>query len=400
MSVFKLEELKTALNKLTIGVQNVPVEIKLDEAATLKFNLQVDISESATEPLGVEINPLDGKRFTGDELGFANETGPLLDQLVTYNKNQQNRLDVSIAVVSDEKSSVPKYKKDTLYCFLMGIILPYSVIGRKVEQPSEEPVRKTRRRDAEASAPPPVAPEECIVSWLYQVMIDPASHKQVHARTCFKDFFDNLPGDAKEPSWGTMFMQLFEKITEIVVQKYSTTPVVAGLVDDSFIIKCNQPVVFSDYRRLTGKLPWYEGYHYYMANSQQYGAALYRNTVAMAKAGVEDAFKKYRTDIEACFTQTVDTQKLGCDLCEDLKDFCSKTCLNSVIAREIVREIDESEKSGTCKALKWISDNANKETCFTKYNRHYNTQTIRFPEMVKRKVVFNDLVIRLKFFNV
>lgn len=391
--VQKLQTL-TDTGSRTIEPAKVEITVPLAANALLTIPLNIEFTEAGLEPLQADRNVLKRKikTTTAPKNVVLTELSKQIDRLVAYNTRSSQRWDVSINISSTQKSIDPKYKKDTLFCFLMGLTIPKSLIKPSAADGSRKRAGDTLTRTRGGN----VVPEETdtMISWLYQVMIDPATHKKVEPSSCFK-------GDY-QTAWGTLFMQLFERITSEIRMTWPAVPMVAGLVDDSFVTKCGQAVVFSDYRRLTGKLPWYEGYGYKMANIEEYADALLASTYGKASLSVDAHFQDYRTKLEACFKETVkSTATLAdCISCAELQSLCG-TCTNEKFAKLIIEQIerDTNEHKDRCPSLQWISDDA-VETCFTAFNRHYNSQTIHWPETRVNNpfVVFDDLVIRLKFF--
>lgn len=244
-------------------------------------------------------------------------------------------------------------------CYMSGIMLPYQLN--------------------------PDTLDKVIVTWLYQVMINPETHKQVPIVQCLGNVVPDLP-------WGTVFMQLFETINQIIAEEIYPV-VVAGLVDDSFVTYCNESVVFSDFRRMNGQLPWYETYGYKLANENEYDMIFNSKTVLQAQGSVEGNYRLYIEALQACDASalTPDEVQLVCKKGHG-QTSCDTGTPHRVVRERIAHAIRENDKNNGCY---WISDKA-PLTCFTQFNRHHNTQVIRLPD--PDTGILEEMAVRLKFY--
>jgi len=327
-----------------------PVPVQDSKATMFEIPLQVIITPGSMEPLQTTENPLLPKRSTRGAPVLADETSTQIERLIKYNRTSDKRWDVTINLPSNITAA------NQLYCFFMGLTIPSD-------------------------------PSEVVISWLYQVMINPETHEQVPAQSCFEQ-------GVSCTSWGTMFMELFEGISaamaeniEVLGTQLQKRNVLAGLIDDSFVKYCNHPVVFSDLRRFQNKKPWYEGYGYKMANLKEYADSLYTATVKEAQASIEQTYKAYEKELARCKS-------------EPCKPPCQKDCTDCTgaqAANAIVEKIVANDEENGCF---WISDDA-PLNCLTKFNRHKNSQTVKWPEKKtgRREPVIEDMVIRLKYLS-
>ena len=287
----------------------------------------------------------------------------------------------------------PKAKRTDGNCFYTQVFIP----ARPVNATDMGSTARSRRRLA-ATDPTPMAvatdhPDGVVVSWLNQIMINPISHQQITPNQC-------MTGDLPNYQWGTLFMNLYEAFTEEIA-KATHMPVVGGLVDDAFVNYCNGPVVFSDFRRLAGSEPWYESFGFYMANAEDYKNALtnrYNNAVAYES--VMEHYRNYKQQLEECREsipelderiKVCETFGLTCGSCSAAAvDTNGPSCMKH---RELYSYIGKQITQNNPQACQWISNFPPVEdSCITKFNRNFNSQTIRIGDEL--------FAVRLKFYKV
>jgi hypothetical protein len=221
-----------------------------------------------------------------------------------------------------------------------------------------------------------------LVSWLYQIMIDPTSHMQVPVTAC-------LGANVPNFQWGTLFMQLYETITQMMATEVHPL-VLGGLVDDSFVQYCGHPVVFSDMRRFQGQAPWYETFGFRMVNEQEYLWALQVDHYYHAKESVDSNYNDYVSKLSNCSQGTMSAQEKSLFCVND--PTCSTLQVRADMGRYIAEAIRNNDESHGCA---WVSDQA-PLTCLTQFNRRYNPQTMHLRNEQGR---MEDVVVRLKFYN-
>ncbi len=268
-------------------------------------------------------------------------------------------------------------------------------------------------------------PDGVVVSWLDQIMINVKSHTQVAPEQCFYGPIPNY-------QWGTLFMNLYEAITwefaknnvftfPAITSKRSSRsssttlsrrmqpefttiemPVLGGLVDDAFVQYCGGPVVFSDFRRLIGQEPWYEMYGFMMANAKEYRGALSgQRTYRIAKKSVMNAFEVYKQDLALCRESEPDQLERS-NVCNTMGLACDGDCPDGLCMmhhRDLYAFIGDKIKNNVSQACKWISDDPPvpvESACITKFNRHFNSQTIKIRNNTG---MYDEYVVRLKFYS-
>jgi hypothetical protein len=274
-------------------------------------------------------------------------------------------------------------------CFYMQVFIPARSVnaagtdtaagtGRPRRHVASDPVKATPAAVATDD------PDGVIVSWLNQIMINPKTHKQVTPNQC-------MAGDLPNYQWGTLFMNLYEAFTNEIA-KVAQMPIVGGLVDDAFVNYCGGPVVFSDFRRLNGSDPWYESFGFYMANAVNYKNALTnRKTNASAYESVMKHYRDYKEELEACRESQPELDE-GINVCESFGLACACPGRSCMKHRELYSYIGDQIKADNSQACQWISDFPPVDSCITKFNRKFNSQTIQIDD--------EFFAVRLKFYKV
>ncbi len=221
-----------------------------------------------------------------------------------------------------------------------------------------------------------------LVSWLYQIMIDPDTHSQVPPAFC-------LGPDVPNYQWGTLFMQLYEVINQLLATEVHPL-VLGGLVDDAFVQYCGHAVVFSDMRRFQGQAPWYETFGFKMANEEEYRLAMQAASYAQARQSVEQHYQEYVQILNSCTQSPMPAEEKALFCKND--PVCGTMQTRKDVARHIAEAIRGNDEQHGCS---WVSDNA-PLTCLTQFNRHYNPQTLH---LLNEKRQVEDVVVRLKFYN-
>ena len=263
------------------------------------------------------------------------------------------------------------------HCFYMCLMVPRALLLSHVHV-NAEPSSKRKK-----TMSPPA--EGVVVAWLYQIMINPVDHSQIMPAACLGP---NVPNY----QWGTLFMKLFDTICKSVANGVNLDnvgviqpKVLAGLVDDAFLVHCGHHVNFSDMRRFQGQAPWYETYGFRMANLQEYVNALQFDKYHLANASVDATYQEYLQASSDCANAVMPNEERA-QFCRDAPD-CQSRSTRREVGLYIADAIKNNNEQQGCF---WISDKAPK-TCLTRFNRIYNPQTWHLPdEMVS---------LRLKFYS-